>query len=227
MNRLQRLAAFLVALWIIPANRPAAAEPHKDRCVILVSIDGLANFYIDDPKADVPTMRRLAARGARAEGGMICSFPTVTWPNHTTLVTGVSPARHGVVGNEYFDRSTGKTTALILDHNFNKEQTVRAPTVYDAAHAAGLTTAAVSWPASREAKSLDWTVPDMFDAGAWSKYGTRSWLDELRRRDGPLTSRPPGAAMPGGGVCRDWLYTPHGPPGDPGAFAQPGPSALG
>ena len=76
MNRRQRLAVFLVALWIIPASRPAAAEPHKDRCVILVSIDGLANFYIDDPKADVPTMRKLAARGARAEGGMICAFPT-------------------------------------------------------------------------------------------------------------------------------------------------------
>ena len=98
-----RFFRMLLALAVILAwsCSEVAAEPHQDRCVIMVTIDGLANFYIDDPKSDVPVMRKLAAQGARAEGGVIAAFPTVTWPTHTTLATGVAPARHGVVGNNY------------------------------------------------------------------------------------------------------------------------------
>ena len=86
----------LVCLWLVVAlaaislaSRTQAAEPHQDRCVILISVDGLAGFYFDDPRADMPTLRKLADQGARAEG-LVCSFPTVTWPNHTTLVTGAT-----------------------------------------------------------------------------------------------------------------------------------------
>lgn len=204
---LRILTVFVVTLGMLVLGRLAVAEPHQDRCVILVSVDGLANFYLDEPKSDMPVMRRLAASGARAEAGMICSFPTVTWPSHTTLATGATPARHGVVGNSYFDRATGKTVPLILDRVLNKEQTVLLPTIYDAAHRAGLKTAAVCWPASREAKSLDWTVPDMFEADAWPKYGTASWLEELRREGWPVDKQNAWCGMTGGGVLRDWLYT--------------------
>lgn len=185
---------------------PAAAEPQRDRCVILVSVDGLANFYIDDPKSDIPVMRKLAERGARAESGMVCCFPTVTWPSHTTMATGATPSRHGVIGNNYFDRATGKNVPLILDRLFNKEQTVQCPTIYDVAHQAGLKTAGVCWPASREAKTLDWTVPDMFEADAWPQYGTKAWLEELRQANLPVDSQNAWCSMPGGGVPRDWLY---------------------
>lgn len=207
MNRLGRLVFFSMALVFVFGNRPAEAEPHQDRCVIMVTIDGLANFYIDDSRSDIPVMRKLAAQGARAEGGMIAAFPTVTWPTHTTLATGTTPAQHGVVGNNYFDRATGKLVPLILDRNLNKAQTVQTPTIYDAAHQAGLKTAAVCWPASREAESLDWTVPDMFEADAWPKYGTQTWLDELRQEGWPVDKQNAWCSMPGGGVPRDWLYT--------------------
>jgi predicted AlkP superfamily pyrophosphatase or phosphodiesterase len=202
-----RLMLLSVATVLVLGNRPAAAEPHRDRCVIMVTIDGLANFYLDDPKSDVPVMRKLAAQGARAEGGVIAAFPTVTWPTHTTLATGTTPARHGVVGNSYFDRATAKTVPLILDRILDKDQTVQVPTIYDAAHQAGLKTAAVCWPASREAKSLDWTVPDMFEADAWPKYGTQSWLQELRQAGWPIDKQNAWCSMTGGGVPRDWLYT--------------------
>src|SRR5262249_50277750 len=98
--------------------------------------------------------------------------PTVTWPNHTTLVTGVSPARHGVVGNNYFDRVKGEKVALIWDPVFDKDEIVKVPTIYDLAKAAGLKTAAIHWPASRNAKSLDWTSPDVGKAELVSKYTT-------------------------------------------------------
>ena len=195
------------ALGFLLAYQAAVAEPRSDRCVIMVTIDGFANFYMDDPKSDVPVMRKLAAQGARAEQGVIASFPTNTWPTHTTLATGAKPVRHGVVGNNYFDRATAKTVPLILDRIYNKDQTVQVPTIYDAAHQAGLKTAGVCWPASREAKSLDWTVPDMFEADAWPKYGTQSWLEELRQAGWPVDKQNAWCKMPGGGVPRDWLYT--------------------
>lgn len=207
VNPLRRLLLLSAAMVLVLGNRPVEAEPHKDRCVIMVTIDGLANFYIDDPKSDVPVMRKLAAQGARADGGVIAAFPTVTWPTHTTLATGAAPARHGVVGNSYFDRATAKSVPLILDRILNKDQTVQIPTIYDAAHQAGLKTAAVCWPASREAKNLDWTVPDMFEADAWSNYGTQSWLEELREAGWPVDKQNAWCSMPGGGVSRDWLYT--------------------
>ena len=137
-----------------------SAEPGDNHCVILVSVDGLAGFYLDDPKAHMPTLRKLAAEGARADG-LVCSFPTVTWPNHTTLVTGVTPAKHGVIGNNYLDRETGKTVPLIPDPLLDKDEVVKSPTIYDVAHKAGLTTSAIIWPATRNAKTLHFTVPDM------------------------------------------------------------------
>src|SRR5690348_4125120 len=91
-----------------------AAAPDPDRLVVMISVDELAGFYFDDPKAEMPTIRALAAEGVRASG-MKASTPTVTWPNHTTLVTGMNPARHGVVGNNYYDRATRKKVILISD----------------------------------------------------------------------------------------------------------------
>ncbi len=183
-----------------------AAEPLSDRCVVLVSIDGLANFYLDDPRADLPTLRRLVKNGARAEG-TICAFPTVTWPNHTTLVTGVAPAKHGVIGNNYLDRKSGSPVPFIPDPLFDKDQIVKVPTVYDAADKAGLVTAGIVWPATRNARSLHWTVPDMAGAEAWPQYGTRVWLEELRHEGVPVDSHGIWTGQTTGGVQRDWLYT--------------------
>lgn len=182
-----------------------AAEPAKDRCVILVSVDGLAGFYLDDERAELPALRRMAGKGARADG-LECSFPTVTWPNHTTLVTGVPPVKHGVLGNNYLDRKTATNVPLIPDPLFDKDQIVKVPTIYDAAHRAGLVTAGIIWPATRNARTLDWTVPDMFGDEAWPKYGTEIWLRELRAAGLPVDRHGVWTKEQSGGVQRDWLY---------------------
>lgn len=191
---------------LVAAGRVTAAEPQAERCVILVSIDGLAGFYLDDPRADMPTLRRLAREGARADG-TVCSFPTVTWPNHTTMVTGVTPAKHGVIGNNYLDRKTNSPIPLIPDPLFDKDQIVKVPTVYDAANKAGLVTAGIVWPATRNARTLDWTVPDMAGDEAWPKYGTAVWLDELRKAGLPVDRHGAWTKESSGGVPRDWLYS--------------------
>src|SRR5262249_55552182 len=97
-----------------PAARAAGAAGRRaaDRGgaavtrAIVVSIDGLAAFYWSDPRARMPTLRRLAERGAVAEG-VETVFPSTTWPTHVSLLTGVSPCAHGVVADHVLNRRTG------------------------------------------------------------------------------------------------------------------------
>jgi predicted AlkP superfamily pyrophosphatase or phosphodiesterase len=193
MNVTPRLRAIppgtLVLLLALLATGCAKTPPVPPRAVVMISLDGLAGFYHDDPKAQMPTLRQLAAQGA-SSGSMKASNPTVTWPNHTTLVTGVTPARHGVVGNNYLDRATGKPVVLIGDPVLDKSQIVKVPTLFDVAHAAGLKTAAVRWPATRNADALDWAVPSVPTATLYQKYTTPALLRECRRA-GVWTVREP------------------------------------
>jgi predicted AlkP superfamily pyrophosphatase or phosphodiesterase len=196
---LPRLLAFLVS-----AASLAHAAPAEH--VILISIDGWAQSYFDDPKCHMPAVKALAARGVRAKR-MECSFPTVTWTNHTTLVTGVYPSKHGVLANAYLDRATRKKVSLIPDPIFNKDEIVKTPTIYDAAKAAGLTTAAVIWPASRGAKTLDWTVPDVADQGLFEKYGTPALLAEARAAGIPVEKQAEWCKQGNAGkAMRDYMY---------------------
>ncbi len=198
------LALACLASFILPGT--SSAEPKTDRTVILISVDGLAHYYFDDPKAQIPTIRQLAAEGARAKT-MECSFPTVTWPNHTTLVTGVTPGKHGVIGNNYFDRETLKTVPFIPDPLFDKVEIVTSPTIYDVAHEAGLKTAGVIWPASRRAPTLDWQVPDVFDQETWEDASTPSLLEELKAKGIPYERQMEWCkAGTQGKAMRDWMY---------------------
>src|SRR5947207_3629095 len=89
---------------IVPAPAPKVA-PEPARRVVLISIDGLKPEYLAEADArglKIPALRSLMATGSRAQG-MESVWPTVTYPAHTTLVTGVSPARHGILANGPFD----------------------------------------------------------------------------------------------------------------------------
>ncbi len=193
-----------LSLLLITATLAHAAPSEH---VILVSIDGWAHHYFDDPKCHMPAVKALAASGVRAKR-MECSFPTVTWTNHTTLVTGVHPGKHGVLANEYFDRAQRKKIPLIPDPIFNKEEIVKTPTIYDAVKAAGMTTAGVIWPASRGAKTLDWTVPDVFGQELFEKYGTPSLLEDARAAGIPIEKQMAWCKMGNPGkAMRDYMYS--------------------
>jgi predicted AlkP superfamily pyrophosphatase or phosphodiesterase len=126
--------------------------------LVLVSIDGLAHFYWNDPAARMPNLRRLAERGVVADG-MATVFISTTWPSHVSLVTGVGPRAHGVVANHILNRATRRAEDFTGDPVYDAADLVRAPTIYDRAHAAGLRTAAIDWPATRRAASLDFNLP--------------------------------------------------------------------
>ncbi|MCX6908947.1 MAG: ectonucleotide pyrophosphatase/phosphodiesterase [Verrucomicrobia bacterium] len=203
--------ALCVALLAACATTPTkmasttALAPAADRLVVLISVDGLAAYYLDDPKADMPTIKRLAREGARAVG-MKCAMPSVTWPTHTTMATGCWAGRHGVIGNSYWDREAGKSVPFIPDPLFDKDEIVKVPTIYDVVHRAGLKTAAVCWPASRNAKTLDWTVPDIFPDDLFQKCSTQSWLTELRAANIPFWMQETWCKAAAGGPARDWMY---------------------
>lgn len=202
-----RLLSILIAAVAVLSSTPLSAEPARDRLVILVSVDGWAHHYFDDPKCITPAIRKLAANGVRARR-METSFPTVTWTNHTTLVTGVLPGKHGVLANAIFDRSELKIVPYIPDPIFNKEELVKAPTIYDAAKEAGLSTAAVIWPASRGAKTLDWTVPDVFEQELFERYGTPQLLQEARELGIPIEKQQEWCKAGNAGKAqRDYMYT--------------------
>lgn len=195
----------LVAIALLSAAVRANAAPAEH--VILVSIDGWAHHYFDDPRCHMPTVKKLAAEGVRARR-MQCSFPTVTWTNHTTLVTGVSPGKHGVLSNDYWSREEWKKIPLIPDPIFNKEEIVKTPTIYDVVKQAGMTTAGVIWPATRGAKTLDWTVPDVFEQELFEKYGTPQLIAEAKQLGIPVEKQMewckagnPGKAQ------RDYMYS--------------------
>ncbi len=199
------LAGMVATTFAQTKPLPPGGIAAKDRIVVMISVDGLASYYFDDPKADMPTLHQLATEGAVAER-MQAVLPTVTWPNHTSLVTGVPAGKHGVIGNSYWDRAQDKSIALIPDPIFNKEEIVRVPTIYDVAHQAGLKTAGIIWPASRGAKTLDWTVPDVFTDELFQKYGTPSLLEEFRAAGIPYDQQ--GAwCKAGKGEDRDKMYT--------------------
>ena len=80
------------------AAAPLFSQARKDRQIILISIDGLPAYAFENASVSLPTIRRMASQGAIASS-MRTVNPAVTWPNHTSMVTGVTPARHGVLFN--------------------------------------------------------------------------------------------------------------------------------
>ncbi len=86
--------------------------------------------------------------------------PTVTWPNHTAMVTGVYPPQHGVFFNGTLVRGESGLPVKV-DPLVPKEKMVYLPTVYDLAHQAGLTTAQVDWVAIEHAPTITWQFPEV------------------------------------------------------------------
>ena len=134
-----------------------ALKPHEDRpTVVVISLDGFPAYALDNDRLPIPTLRRLMKGGAWARR-MTTINPTVTWPNHTTLVTGVDARKHGVLFNGRLKRDAVPPK---VEPWVEKEKWVRARTVYDAAHEAGLTTAQVDWVAIYNAKTITWQFPE-------------------------------------------------------------------
>jgi len=153
MRRYLLLVLLLVAapLWALAAGR----------ALLLISIDGLRPDYVlqaDAHGLKIPHLRRILHEGVHASGvrGVL---PTVTYPSHTTIVTGVRPAKHGIYSNQTFD-----PLGLNFEGWYWYSEDIAVPTIWDAAAKAGLTVGSVSWPVSVGAKGIRYNVPEYWRA---------------------------------------------------------------
>jgi predicted AlkP superfamily pyrophosphatase or phosphodiesterase len=96
-------------------------------------------------------------------------------------VTGVHPAKHGVIGNSVWDRQQGRGLTYIGDPELTKDQAVRVPTLYDAAHEAGLKSAGIIWPCISGSKSLAWIIPDSGREDLHARFTTPGLVEELKQ----------------------------------------------
>lgn len=118
--------------------------------LVVVSVDGLNPEFYRSEEYRTPVLQRLAREGAWAEA-VYPVFPSFTYPNHTALVTGCRPARHGIVSNVIED---GPRWFWEAEH-------IKVPTLWEAAHDQGLSVAMLSWPVSVGAE-VDFLVPEVF-----------------------------------------------------------------
>jgi predicted AlkP superfamily pyrophosphatase or phosphodiesterase len=118
MRRLRLLPlfflAFLCAVQAQPASSvitvdhgPNATAQQNKHYVVLVSLDGFRYDYAK--KYGARHLLAIAAHGASAPEGMIPAYPSLTFPNHYTLVTGLYPEHHGIVGNQFYDPERKET----------------------------------------------------------------------------------------------------------------------
>src|SRR5712692_5899226 len=158
-NLLRTLVALVAAVGILILHGGAQAQRARP-ILIMVSLDGLRPDYVTAADAHglkIPNLRRFLEEGAFADGvaGVI---PTVTYPSHTTLITGVWPTRHGILANTTFD-PLGKNQSGWYWYT----EDIKVPTLWDAARQAGLTTASIQWPVSVGAR-VTWNIPEVWRA---------------------------------------------------------------
>ncbi|MCZ4224474.1 alkaline phosphatase family protein [Pedobacter rhodius] len=162
----------LTTLYIaLSFTQSTKAQTTPAKYVILVTIDGFRpEFYLDSTYA-MPTVRELMKNGVSAQG-LNPVFPSVTYPDHTTMITGVTPAKHGIYYNTPFEPE-GATGKWYWDYSL-----IKTPTLWDAMHKAGKTTACVRWPVTVNAP-IDYRIPeywnykDMNDAREYTAAATQ------------------------------------------------------
>jgi predicted AlkP superfamily pyrophosphatase or phosphodiesterase len=151
------LSCALLLIWQAAAANDAVSAP----MVLLISVDGMKPEAVIDAQSHglkVPNLRGFMADGAYAQGvrGVL---PTLTYPSHTTLLTGASPAKHGIIDNTTFDPKLRNQRGW-----YWYAEDIKVPTLWDAAAAAHLKTANVYWPVSVAAK-ITYNLPQIWRAG--------------------------------------------------------------
>lgn len=141
---------------------PAWARP-----VVLVSIDGCRPEFYQSDEFQTPTLHRLAREGRSAEK-MLSVFPTLTYPNHTSMMTGVPSAVHGIESNVVNLMKPGRV------YNWEAGK-VKVPTVYHVAYDSGLRTALLAWPVTVGARATI-LAPEIFHVPGFVEESTAELL---------------------------------------------------
>ena len=113
--------------------------------VILISIDGFRWDYLQ--RYEAPTLRQLAAAGGHIRS-LTPSYPSKTFPNHYTLVTGLRPAHHGIVGNWFYDPATGESFGMKKPESNTNPRWWGGEPIWITAERQGVRSGCYFWPGS-------------------------------------------------------------------------------
>ncbi|MBX7056687.1 MAG: alkaline phosphatase family protein [Leptospirales bacterium] len=170
--------AVLLSFALLPAARcfsdDLAALPwsRPQRVLLLISIDGFQLRALS--QSATPNLAQLRLRGAGGSARGV--FPSVTWPAHATISTGVGPALHGVVGNYFLDRDARR---LVRAWQLDETELIRTRTFYSRLREEfGLQSAALLWPGSSHSPDLVYNVPEVY-----GEEGFAATLDDATRRE--------------------------------------------
>jgi len=146
---------FVTVITILMATSSIIAQTAKH--VIFLTIDGFRpDFYLDS-QWQMPNLRALMKDGAYAKG-VNSVFPSMTYPSHTTIVTGVQPVKHSIYFNNVF------TPDGAPQQPYWQDSSIHATTIWKAAKEKGMTVAALYWPVSANAP-VDYNIPDVGSLG--------------------------------------------------------------
>jgi predicted AlkP superfamily pyrophosphatase or phosphodiesterase len=170
-----------------PPPVPAAAAVTQGNPVILISVDGLRADYLG--RGVTPNINALAKRGVTTKA-MRPSFPSLTFPNHYTLVTGMRPDRHGIVNNNMEDPELGRFALSLKEAVADARWWNGAEPIWVTAERAGIPTATMFWPGSdaaiRGVRPRNWLPFDGAMPESKRVDQVLAWLD-IRPRAGFAT----------------------------------------
>ena len=176
--------AILTLILTITALLSACAK--NDQVTVIISLDGFRWDYTQ--WYDTPFLDRMAEEGV--EAALIPSYPSKTFPNHYTLATGLYPDHHGIIGNKFINRATGKKFSLSNREVKHDARYYGGEPIWLTAQRQGLRTAVFYWPGSDVA--VQGKYPDKYfnyDQEPRLTFGQRidGILKQLRR---PEAKRP-------------------------------------
>jgi predicted AlkP superfamily pyrophosphatase or phosphodiesterase len=169
---MRKLIVVCVAMLLCAAH--VQAEPH----VVIITIDGFAAYNMKDKNAPIPTLRKLAEEGAVAEGMKVCN-PSVTWPNHTTLISGVRPDKHGVLFNGILERP-GAGLPVGIEPKHDGSDLVGVQTLPDILHKAGMRCGEIDWPCTRNSPAYEDNFSDVPEQVKWMTPKLREELVAMK-----------------------------------------------
>jgi predicted AlkP superfamily pyrophosphatase or phosphodiesterase len=151
------------------------------RHLLVISVDGLDHRYLRDRDAmglKIPNLRKLLAKSEMVDG-VTGVLGTVTWPSHTSMITGVRPVEHGILNN--------KRPASEGGDYYWTPSLLKTRTLWHRVHEAGGKTSAITWPVTTDAQ-IDFNLPEYFkrrnggamDFDAISEKSTPGLIEKIR-----------------------------------------------
>jgi len=137
-------ACLLLLTLLLSACHSPPATPPAPTSVLLISLDGVRPDYLG--RGDTPHLDRLAREGV--SGQLIPSYPSLTFPNHYSMVTGLYPDHHGIVHNSMRDAELGRFRLSDREAVSDGRWWQDGEPIWVTAERAGLPTATLSWPGS-------------------------------------------------------------------------------